>query len=176
MNEEYGVFFGRFQPFHKGHDSIIQEIILDKKIPLIIIGSTNVKNEKNPLSFEERDELIRSIYGHNVFVLGQRDFDCWDTWYDTVINRIKMFSDNITIYAHNKESDRINFTYKGKLYENEFYTKVFEEHGFKIKNISEYTCKMNNVIHATDIRNDLEANKYNVDARIYRKLKDKYGW
>lgn len=55
------VFIGRFQPFHKGHLSIIQKALNNPKCDklIILIGSTNIARDiRNPFTFDERKELI----------------------------------------------------------------------------------------------------------------------
>jgi cytidyltransferase-like protein len=62
---EVGLYIGRFQPFHKGHLSMVLEA-LDRCDKLIIaIGSAQESGtEKNPFTFELRKELIRrSLWG-----------------------------------------------------------------------------------------------------------------
>ena len=59
---KWGIMIGRFQPFTKGHDETIQEMIRDGVKPLIIIGSIDKDDERNPLTFDERKKLIKKVY------------------------------------------------------------------------------------------------------------------
>ncbi|MFH1536811.1 MAG: nicotinamide-nucleotide adenylyltransferase [Patescibacteria group bacterium] len=55
------LFIGRFQPFHKGHLSVLKQIDDDNEIDEIIIGvgSSQYSNtEDNPYSFEDRKIMI----------------------------------------------------------------------------------------------------------------------
>ena len=72
--------------------------------------------------------------------------------------------------------DNKDFEYRGVTYQNESYTKMFEENGVQIKVINEVTCKLGHTIHASDVRDSEEIAKRNLDARIFRTLKDKFGW
>jgi bifunctional NMN adenylyltransferase/nudix hydrolase len=56
-----GVFIGRFQPFHLGHQFIIQKALEQVGSLLIVIGSAQDSHRslKNPFTFEERKILIR---------------------------------------------------------------------------------------------------------------------
>ena len=56
----YGVFLGRFQPFHIGHLSIVQKILADYDRLLIVIGSADkARTEENPWTLQEREAIIR---------------------------------------------------------------------------------------------------------------------
>lgn len=55
------LFIGRFQPFHKGHLSVIQNILKENDKIIIIIGSAeNKRSKSNPLTTKERITLIKS--------------------------------------------------------------------------------------------------------------------
>lgn len=65
-----GIYVGRFQPIHKGHQLIIDTMIKNHDIDniILIIGSTNRYDEKNPYSFELRKEFIQELYPNiNIF-------------------------------------------------------------------------------------------------------------
>ncbi len=178
-NRQFGLFLGRCQPYTKGHDEIVQDIIRDGKTPIIILGSINKQDEKNPLSFEERKSLIEMIYPKGVMIVGLEDQSDWTTWYESVkakLVEIYVKKENLTLYSHCKAIDNKDFEYKGKHYKNESYTKMFEENGVKIKNVEEVVCSLGETIHASDVRNNESVAIRNLDARIYRKLKNKFGW
>ncbi|MFB6115514.1 MAG: adenylyltransferase/cytidyltransferase family protein [Candidatus Nanohalobium sp.] len=57
------VFLGRFQPIHKGHKQVIEDHIDREENFAVVIGSAGKKREeKNPLSAEEREKLIKSCF------------------------------------------------------------------------------------------------------------------
>ena len=57
-----GLILGRFQPFHLGHLSVIQEILNNQMKPMICIGSAQEGNTKdNPFTTEERKTMIRTV-------------------------------------------------------------------------------------------------------------------
>ena len=99
-------------------------------------------------------------------------------WFDNVLNTIKYSAlvepSDVTLYYHNKEVDRTTFTYKGNEYVNKFYTDIFKENGFNMKQI-EFVDRADFKIdsNARDIRSDIEGFKHFLDARIYRILKSK---
>lgn len=57
------VFIGRFQPFHKSHLEIARHGLEIAQRLIIIVGSSNAApNIKNPFSFDERSDQIRSCF------------------------------------------------------------------------------------------------------------------
>lgn len=56
-----GLFIGRFQPFHKGHEKVINDILNKEDEIIIAIGSAQDSYSlENPLTAGERYEIIRS--------------------------------------------------------------------------------------------------------------------
>lgn len=63
MKYSLAVFIGRFQPFHLGHQRIIDESLTIADRVLILVGSCfEPRSLRNPWSFEERETMIRSCY------------------------------------------------------------------------------------------------------------------
>ena len=177
-DKSYGLFIGRCQPFTNGHNAIIQKIIRNGKIPIMILGSSNQKNDKNPLSFSDRVTVIRKIYPFGVQFIKMDDYSNWDEWYSKVTESLYtrgITKEQVTLYAHNKEVDNKNFKHNGKQYREASYTEIFKDDGFEIKAIDE-VLDGKEVIHASDIRKDERIAKRNLDARVYRFLKDKMRW
>lgn len=181
--KEYGLIIGRFQPFHYGHQHIINEVLLDGKVPLIILGNDyGVDPVRNPLTVEQRIELIKLIYPNAEIIFDWvGDNPNWSSWWDemghTVIGSSGRAKEQVTLYYNNKEADRYDhFEVKGKEYINEFYTKVFEDNGIKTRQV-EFVERTDIIIDAdaTNIRENLEAFKHLLDARVYWKLKE-FGW
>jgi len=58
---DFLVFIGRFQPFHKGHLSVIEEAYKRAHNVIVLVGSANSpRTQRNPFTFDERREMIRS--------------------------------------------------------------------------------------------------------------------
>lgn len=56
------VFIGRFQPFHRGHVSVMEHAAGFADSAVILVGSAfRASTPKNPLSFSERAEMIAQI-------------------------------------------------------------------------------------------------------------------
>ena len=71
MNEKIGLYIGRFQPFHRGHLSVVREALKKCDRLVIAIGSAQEsRTKKNPWTFEERKFFIwRSLWNLNEKVI-----------------------------------------------------------------------------------------------------------
>jgi bifunctional NMN adenylyltransferase/nudix hydrolase len=64
---DFGVFIGRFQPLHLGHEHTIQHALTHVGRLIILIGSANIaRNPRNPFSFDERKEMVRNAFPYEV--------------------------------------------------------------------------------------------------------------
>ncbi len=88
-----GVYWGRFNPPHKGHLSVIRKL-KDKCNLVVAIGSSEHKNEKtNPFSGSERKEMMVSylkeskIKGVRVVTLDDGESESWAV--DNLIKKVK---------------------------------------------------------------------------------------
>lgn len=63
MNKKYniGLIIGRFQPFHLGHQYLIDKALKMCNKIIIGIGSSNIMDENNPYSIEDRLEFLRKV-------------------------------------------------------------------------------------------------------------------
>lgn len=59
---EIALVIGRFQPFHKGHLYLIGKALSLASKLSIGIGSSNVVNEDNPLSYRIRRSMILTVF------------------------------------------------------------------------------------------------------------------
>lgn len=58
-----GLYIGRFQPIHIGHESIIRKMLNECEQAIIVIGSAGqYGTEKNPFTFEQRADLIINTF------------------------------------------------------------------------------------------------------------------
>lgn len=82
------VFIGRFQPLHKGHQSVIDRARELSKNVLVIVGSMGkARSTRNPFTFEERKEMINGIYP-DVIVRGISDSAYNDTMWVKKVQEI----------------------------------------------------------------------------------------
>ncbi|MEK7573509.1 MAG: adenylyltransferase/cytidyltransferase family protein [Patescibacteria group bacterium] len=61
MQIKIGLVVGRFQPFHKGHLYLIEKALEASEKIIIVIGSSNMSDENNPLSYKTRAEMIKKV-------------------------------------------------------------------------------------------------------------------
>lgn len=92
MQEHFdrAVVIGRFQPLHNGHLTAINKALEIADTVIVLVGSTRTpRTIKNPFTFEERAQMIRSVYNDRVTVAGLSDFKYDDTkWITQVRKRV----------------------------------------------------------------------------------------
>jgi len=178
--QHFGVFLGRMEPFHNGHNSVIQQIIRDGLTPVIILGGANKFDDRHPLNIVERNKLIQHIYPpHQVRVLAINDYDDWDEWYNEVIKVLDFaLHDNstYTIYSHEKSEDAKSFKFQGKVYENESHNILFTSNDIPVKLLPAYHDREGDVVSATQIRANEQYARNHLDARVYKQLKNLQWW
>lgn len=73
---DVGLICGRFQTFHKGHESLVETGLNLCDRLLILIGSAQeCGTERNPLNINTRTKMLKTIYGDNpnVMIYGLAD-------------------------------------------------------------------------------------------------------
>jgi bifunctional NMN adenylyltransferase/nudix hydrolase len=78
MNKEFDllVFVGRFSPFHNEHKRVIDIALEKSKNVLVLIGSSGkARTIRNPFTFDERKEMIRSSFDSSVCPRGAAEGD-----------------------------------------------------------------------------------------------------
>ena len=91
MEKRYanGIILGRFQPFHLGHASIVEEALEKAERVLILVGSAQEsRTVRNPYSFEERAKLIKKATSSRIIIAPLKDLGIGDVcgWGDYVID------------------------------------------------------------------------------------------
>jgi len=94
---ETGFYLGRFQPFHIGHKSVIDTMLLRCRHIVIGLGSSQMTAsvDRNPLSWELRAAMIEYVYSHNkdrfTFIpIKDRDILCNDSsWGKYLLDQYK---------------------------------------------------------------------------------------
>lgn len=182
--KKFGIFLGRYQPFHKGHIENIYQITNNNEIePIIFVGSVNVIDDKNPLTFEQRKELIKIIYPGIKHILPLEDDINWDKWFENLENKLKSIAKkykqpfdkkDFVFYIHKKEKDKCKFTFKNKEYYSN-YQKIFELEGYPIQHLKDVYIN-GKLIHATNIRKSKDYAKEVLPYTIYKKLEEWHFW
>lgn len=68
---------GRFQPLHLGHEELLKRYANEDLI--IAIGSANVRDEQNPLTYDEREAMLRLVVPHAT-ILALDDYNDDGAW------------------------------------------------------------------------------------------------
>lgn len=64
---DFGVFIGRFQPLHAGHEHVVRQALERVKHLIVLIGSANVaRDPRNPFTYEERAAQFRSCFAYEM--------------------------------------------------------------------------------------------------------------
>ena len=151
MKKKYDlmVFIGRFQPLHLGHVKIIERAYELSDNVMIGIGSANQsRSTKNPFTYEERAEMIKSLFPDVITVrLDDYRYDDqkWLTnarkWFESHIlalegmSQTKIDRKRIALIGHEKDGSS-------------FYLKMFPE--WKSESVENYKG-----LNSTEIRNGL---------------------
>ena len=166
-NTQIGVYIGRFQPLHTGHLAIIKQGIQNEDKFIIIIGSIDKHDSKNPYSFEERTDFIRGCLSNEenskLIIKGLRDSTQEDRdsdpvwWYTQVKHILSDFQNSIvSLYGSNKDSITEDYLNKLKTYS-----------GFNKEKIVEPILTKDVTINATDIRTILNKTEKSEDDNKY---------
>lgn len=63
QSHDFGVFIGRFQPLHIGHEHVIREALSRVGHLIVLIGSANVaRDPRNPFTYAEREAMFRACF------------------------------------------------------------------------------------------------------------------
>lgn len=168
MDKTHGVFLGRFQPFHLGHQMIINEIISDGLKPLILIGVSKTTDKKNPFSYIKRASMLLSaFYPGTLSIDPMHDHPCNNEWARSILAKIDTFCGlkNSTLYYHRKEIDCTEHWGGGH------YVDLLKDK-IDVKE-SEFAKALNLPICATDIRKDPHSNRHFLHGKVYREFYDK---
>ena len=159
MPSTLGVYIGRFQPFHNGHLNTIKEALTKCDKLLIVIGSTNKKDSRNPFTYKQRaDMILNTIPNDKIIIMGLPDRDGLKPiagiphekiWYyrleGLIGHAIEQTDTKVILFGATKDTETSNYM---KLIKE--ITQISEHH------VSQLTYnKENQVINATDIRNKL---------------------
>ena len=64
---DFGVFIGRFQPLHIGHEHVIRQALSQVGRLIVLVGSANVaRDPRNPFTFDERATMLRAAFRHEI--------------------------------------------------------------------------------------------------------------
>ena len=169
---KYGVFIGRFAPFHLGHAAVIDEIIADGLIPYVIVGSANVLDERTPYSVDDRASIVKAHYGTSIGIRHADDNDySWSKWWESIVSSLGFPLESIVLYVNAKPVDRIpEISIDGVIYVNMQWWEAIESHyGVRTKQQT-WAALRGITVSATDIRRDFRAQRHWLSKHTYRFL------
>ncbi len=93
-----GLIVGRFQPLHKGHLSVIREVLRQCDELIIVIGSAEESHtDKNPFTAGERYQMILSSLSdgerRRVLIVPIRDVNRYSVWVNHVESYVPPFDE-----------------------------------------------------------------------------------
>lgn len=145
MKYDYLIFIGRFQPFHIGHQAVIERALTMANEVVVMVGSAGKpRSSKNPWTFSERAEVIlksnpEAVGRINVVPLYDKTYNdpAWVAQVQSLVETIARQNPGVTnprigIIGHVKD-------------DSSYYLKMFPQW-----DLVEH--EMNEVVHATDIR------------------------
>ena len=139
QEQDFGVFIGRFQPLHIGHEYVVREALKTTKHLIVLIGSANVaRDPRNPFTYEERLAMFRKAFAYEMaekrlIVAPLDDHFYSDTAWcgeaQAAVKRIVLETGNADGFNANGIADyKISLTGYGKD-ASSYYLKMFPEWG-----------------------------------------------
>lgn len=158
----FGVYIGRFQPFHIGHQLVINEIIANAHIPLILIGSANESGtKKNPLTSSERQQLIMLDNSFSISPYNFRHIPDFQTDEEWVTHLREVIPADSVIYYYRKDED---------VSEGVHYIDLLKPY-YEVKHTTYNDKLCFPVLSATKIRENLEEHKHYLSGNVYNSVK-----
>ncbi|MES0879356.1 bifunctional nicotinamide-nucleotide adenylyltransferase/Nudix hydroxylase [Roseibium sp. SCP14] len=64
---DYGVFIGRFQPLHIGHETVVRAALEEVDTLIVLIGSAaKARDPRNPFTYSERADMFGKVFKHEL--------------------------------------------------------------------------------------------------------------
>lgn len=148
----YGVFIGRFQPYHRGHHHIVTEALKQVDRLIILVGSaSNPCSPKNPLTYDECVTIIESAFSlkdlERIRILPIEDYPYNDHRWIAGVQEAIQKAIEINFRDYQYEGSKISLVGHAKDHSS-YYLKMFPNFG----SIDVPNCDM---LNATDIRDHL---------------------
>ena len=66
---KFGILVGRFQTIHAGHEFMVNKAVsLCDNVGLFVGSSQESRTFKNPFTYEERCDMLKTVFGDSVLV------------------------------------------------------------------------------------------------------------
>jgi len=134
-----GLVVGRFQPFHKGHLSVIREVLRQCDDAIVVIGSAEESHTpKNPFTGGERFQMLLASLTpeerSRVIIVPVRDVNRYSVW----VNHLESYLPPFDIVFSNSPLTR----------------SLFKQAGYQVRKTKAYNPKL---YSATEIRKRIVA-------------------
>lgn len=156
---KHAIFIGRFQPFHNGHLAAIHKALEIAEEVILVIGSNKASCDiKNPLTYEERVDLIKHTLDDSVIV---EEPHCTTSRSSNLMSKVKFVSvrdyynnDNLWVsevqfkvsqFVENNEQAVLIGVYKDS---SSYYLNLFPQWEF-------YPLNQSKTLNATNVRESL---------------------
>ena len=113
---DVGLICGRFQTFHKGHESLVETGLKLCDRVLILVGSAQeCGTERNPFNVNTRTKMLRAVYGddQNIMIYGLADMtdenDIRPEWGRYLLNNVDRYiykAPELMIYGNDEYRSR----------------------------------------------------------------------
>ena len=107
VTKKIGVYIGRFQPLHKGHENVITQMKEDNDIVVALIG-TGWEKSKNPFSFEIVEQFFSEYSDDNFIVQEIQDRESDKEWVENIFWILEQYLEkdaDISVYWGDLEND-----------------------------------------------------------------------
>lgn len=121
MKYNLGLFHGRFEHIHKGHQEIIDQMLKECQKVILLVGNCQAqRTRKNPFTILERIELINKVYGKrkNLFVgffpdrpkvpKTKKEYSEWGDW---IISFCKYYGFKVPNVVYSGEEAKTDWLY-----------------------------------------------------------------
>jgi nicotinamide-nucleotide adenylyltransferase len=113
-------FIGRFQAFHRGHKNVVEQYS-EEDLVLVIGSAGKSRTDENPLTAEEREEIIRECFPEiEVFKVEDQESD--EEWLEEILEKTgaeKIISGNERVLGIAEEEVEVE---KPDMHEPEIYS------------------------------------------------------
>jgi len=124
MKYKLGLFHGRFEHIHKGHQKIIDKMLKDCSKCVLLVGNCQaLRTEKNPFTILERINLIKKVYGNKKnLVIGffpdlpnipntKKEYEKWGDW---ILGFCDYYANNSPVVVYSGDEAKTEWLYGKK--------------------------------------------------------------
>jgi bifunctional NMN adenylyltransferase/nudix hydrolase len=181
-HNDFGVYIGRFQPFHTGHEKVARHVLNTCKKIVFVIGSASTpRTIRNPFTYEERCNFIlkalEDVKDRVLFVAADDYFYSDVIWSTAIVNAVNIVTNYSTSISFAKPFKDAT----------SYYLNIFNDWRTIPVNISKLNATdiRNAWLEGTDFKSSVPAcvyeymatfNKVDERGEVFKYLKDEYSY